>query len=429
MDFLAVFICLVLSAFFSGAEIAFFSITEIKLRALAERKLKGAKLALHLRENPQRLLSTILIGNNLVNISAASLATMIAIEHFGSKFVAVATGLLTFIILVFGEIVPKTLCTKHAEGAVQLFAYPIYWLEQLFAPLLYVFEPLISKLTGGRGLTVPFVTEEELKIMLDAGGKAGVLESEEVKMIKNVFEFNDLTAEDVMTPRIYMFGLNEKLTLEEAKEDLFKSQFSRIPIYDGDLDHITGILYKNHALKLMAQGQTDTTLKEIARPALFIPAGKPADDLLKQFQQEKRHIAIVVNEFGGVMGLVTTEDLLEEVVGEIVDETDLSEELIKRISKNQILVSGRTEVRKINEFLKSDLDEEQNTISGLIQQELGHIPAVGEEVRADHCRLIVHDADEKSIKSVQILKVEEPASDSQPPETESTEALSSQSNS
>lgn len=414
MDFLAVLICIVLSAFFSGAEIAFFSISETKLRALAEEGHKRAKMGLHLRSNPQRLLSTILIGNNLVNIAAASLATWIAIRMFGSGAVAIATGLLTLLILLFGEIVPKTLCAKHAASAVQILAYPIYWLEYFFYPVISILEPLILKLTGGRGLTVPFVTEEELKIMLEAGGKAGVLETGEVKMIKNVFEFTDLTVEDVMTPRIYMFSLDGNLPLKDAKEDLFKSKYSRIPIYEDNSENITSILYRNQALMKLAQGHCDLTLKQIARPALFIPASKPADDLLKQFQQEKRHIAIVVNEFGGVMGLITTEDLLEEVVGEIHDETDLTEELIKRIGKNQILVNGRTEVRRINEFLKADLDEEQNTISGLIQEALGRIPTIGEAINADHCRLIVHDADQKSIKSVRIMKVEEP-------QTESTE--------
>ncbi len=421
MDFLAIGICLALSALFSGAEIAFFSITESRLQAMAEEKHRGAKLALHLRKNPQRLLSTILIGNNLANIMAASLATIVAIRLFGSEAVAVAAGLLTFVVLLFGEIIPKTLCAKHADGAVQLLAYPIYWLEKLFSPFLYLLEPLILQLTGGRGLTVPFVTEEELKIMLEAGGKAGVLETDEVKMIKNVFEFTDLTAEDVMTPRVYMFGLEGKLTLRETKEDLFKSSYSRIPVFDGNLDNITGILYRSNALIELAEGHQELTVSELARPPLFIPEAKPADDLLKQFQQEKRHIAIVVNEFGGVMGLVTTEDLLEEVVGEIIDETDVTEELIKRIGKNQILVSGRTEVRKINEFLKIDLDEEeQNTISGLIQQKLEHIPAVGEELCVQGCRIIVRDADEKSIKSVQIQKQEDSPSETHPGEEEAS---------
>ncbi|MDX1411227.1 MAG: hemolysin family protein [Nitrospirales bacterium] len=406
MEIAAVIICLLLSAFFSGAEIAFFSISESKLRTLAEEGHKAAKLALHLRGKPHRLLSTILIGNNLVNILAATLTTLIANQMFGIEAVAIATGVLTFLVLMFGEIVPKTICQKHAETAVQIIAYPIYWFEKLFTPALYLLDPFILKMTGGRSITLHYASEEELKLMLDAGDKAGVLETEEVKMIKAVFEFTDLTAEDVMTPRIYMFGLDGNVSLADAREDLFKSKFSRIPVYDNNLDNIIGILYRSHALMELAQNHTKHLLREIAKPALFVPASKPADDLLEQFQQEKRHIAIVVNEFGGVIGLVTAEDLLEEVVGEILDEGDITEELIKRTGKNQILVDGRTEVRRINEFLKVELDEEQNTISGLILEELGHIPSIGERVFENHCHLIVRDADEKSIKSVQIIKEE-----------------------
>jgi CBS domain containing-hemolysin-like protein len=177
-------------------------------------------------------------------------------------------------------------------------------------------------------------------------------------------------------------------------------------VVDGTLDNVIGILYKNRALTELARGNSQIRLRDISQPPLFVPTKKTADELMKQFQQEKRHMAMVVNEFGGVVGLVTLEDILEEVVGDILDETDQSEELIKRLGKNQLIVHGRTEVRRINEFLKLDLDEEANTISGLIQEHLGRIPAVGEEVLLNDCRLIVQEADQKSIKRVQILKEE-----------------------
>ncbi|HXF91142.1 MAG TPA: hemolysin family protein [Nitrospiraceae bacterium] len=406
MDILILFALILLSAIISAAEIGFFSVNETRLRALAEGGGKRAAMALYLRSNPQRLLSTIMIGDNLVNAGAAAFATIVTIRLFGSEALAVAIGILTFVLMIFGDVVPKTLAAKHAVPLVLAMAYPVYWIEWVLQPVLFVLEPMIDKITGGKGLTVPFVTEEELKIMLDVGGKAGAIESEEVKMIKNVFQLNDITAEDAMTPRIYVFALDGNLRLKEAQDQLFQSKYSRIPVYDGTLDNITGILYKNKALIELAQGHSDVKLKDIAQPALFVPRSKPADDLMKQFQQEKRHMAIVVNEFGGVMGLVTLEDLLEEVVGEIMDETDITEELIKRIGKNQILVHGRTEVRKINDFLKVDLGDEANTVSGLIQEQLGRIPAVGEELRVGNCRLVVHEADPKSIKSVQIFKEE-----------------------
>lgn len=406
MDFLVLLALIFMSAVISAAEIGFFSVNETRLRVLAEAGSKRASMGLHLRSNHQRLLSTIMIGDNLVNTGAAAVATVITLRLFGSEALAVAIGILTFVLMIFGDVVPKTLAAKHSVSVVLAMAYPVYGIQQVLKPVLFVLEPMIAKLTGGKGLTVPFVTEEELKIMLDVGGKTGMIETEEVKMIKNVFQLNDITAEDAMTPRIYVFALDGTLRLREAQDQLFKSKFSRIPVFDGTLDNITGILYKTKALMELAQGHCDVRLKEIANPALFVPAGKPADDLMKQFQLEKRHMAIVVNEFGGVMGLVTLEDLLEEVVGEIMDETDITEELIKRIGKNQILVHGRTEVRRINEFLKVNLGDEPTTISGLIQDQLGRIPAVGEEVRVGQCRLVVHEADPKSIKSVQIYKEE-----------------------
>lgn len=406
MDLVAVVVCIFFSALFSGIEIAFFSLSEMKLRALAEAGDGRAKMVYHLRSNPQRLLSTILIGNNLANIAAASLATVIALRLFGSHGVAVATALLTLLVLIFGEIVPKTLAAKHALSVVQWVAYPIYWFEKLLSPFLLIIEPLIAKFTGGRGLVVPFATAEELKMALEEGGKTGVLQTDEVTMIKNVFLLNDITAEDAMTPRTYMFALDGTLTIEAAKDQLYNSPHSRIPIIERSPDNITGILYKITALKELAEGNGKVRLADIASPPLFVPTGKPADELMKQFQQEKRHMAIVVNEFGEVAGLVTLEDLLEEVVGEIMDETDITEELIKRIGKNQILVHGRTEVRRINDFLKVDLGNDANTVSGLIQDHLGRIPAVGEDIRIDGCRLLVNEADAKSIKRVQIFKEE-----------------------
>ena len=411
MDILLLITLILLSALISAAEISFFSVNETRLRAMAQAGGRRAAMALHLRSDPQRLLSTILVGDRLVDTATASLATIIALNTFGretvvEEAVAVVVGILTFVLLVFADIVPKTLAAKFAVPVSLTMAYPVYGVQQLLIPILSVVVPMIHKLTGGKGLTLPFVTEEELKIMLDEGSKAGSIQTEEVRMIKNVFQLNDITAEDCMIPRMHMFALDGGLRLKDAQEHLFKSKYSRIPLHDGALDNITGILSKTKALTELAQGHTEVRLKDIAHPALFVPHVKPADDLMKQFQQEKRHMAIVVNEFGGIMGLVTLEDLLEEVVGEIMDETDITEELIKRIGKNQILVHGRTEVRKVNEFLKVDLGDEAVTIGGLIQQELGRIPKAGEEIVLGHCRLLVHEADPRSIRSVQIFKEE-----------------------
>jgi CBS domain containing-hemolysin-like protein len=411
MDILILLGLIGLSAIISTAEIGFFSVNETRLRALAKNGSKRAAMALQLRSDPQSLLSTILVGDRLVGTAIPMYATFITLSVYGGKTsfdeaIAVMVGLLTFVLLVSVDVIPKTLAAKFAVPVTLSMAYPVYWVQILLKPILFLMVPLIHKLTGGKGLSLPLVTEEELKIMLDEGRRSGALEFEEVKMIKNVFQLKDITAEDAMTPRIYVFSMDGNLRLKDAQDLLYNSKYSRIPVYDGTFDNITGILYKSKALTELAKGQTDVRLRDIAYPPLFVPAGKTADDLMKQFQQEKRHMGIVVNEFGGVMGLVTLEDLLEEVVGEIVDETDITEELIKRIGKSHILVHGRTEVRKVNEFLKVELGDEALTISGLIQEELGRIPKVGEEIRIGNCRLVVHEADPRSIRSVNIYKDE-----------------------
>jgi putative hemolysin len=411
MDVLILFGLIVLSAVISTAEIGFFAVNSTKLRALAQTGNSRAKLALHLRSDPQKLLSTILVGDRLVGVATPMYATFLTLSIYGGQTsfdeaIAVMVGLLTFVLLVAVDVIPKTLAAKFAVPVTLNMAYPVYGVQLLLKPLLFVIVPLIYKLTGGKGLTLPLVTEEELKIMLDEGGKTGTIEFEKVKMIKNVFQLKDITAEDAMTPRLYVFSLDGNLHLKEAQELLYNSKYSRIPVYEGTLDNITGILYKTRALTELAKGQNEAKLKDIAYPPLFVPAGKTADDLMKQFQQEKRHMAAVVNEFGGVMGIVTLEDLLEEVVGEIMDETDITEELIKRLGKNHILVHGRTEVRKVNDFLKVDLGNEAVTIAGLIQQELGRIPKVGEEVRIANCRILIHEAEPRSIRSVQIFREE-----------------------
>ena len=412
MDVLILLGLIVLSAVISTAEIGFFAVNETKLRALAQNHNKRAKMALQLRSDPQKLLATILVGDRLVSTAIPMYAAFLTLNIFGGErtffndTVAVVVGVLTFVLLVSVDVIPKTLAAKFAVPVTLNMSYPIYGVQLLLKPLLFVMVPFIHKLTGGKGLTLPLVTEEELKIMLDEGGKTGTIEVEKVKMIKNVFQLKDITAEDSMTPRLYVFSLDGNLRLKEAQELLYNSKYSRIPVYDGTLDNITGILYKTRALTELAKGRSEAKLKDIAYPPLFVPSGKTADDLMKQFQQEKRHMAVVVNEFGGVMGIVTLEDLLEEVVGEIMDETDITEELIKRLGKNHILVHSRTEVRKINDFLKVDLGDDAVTIGGLIQQEIGRIPKVGEEVRIANCRILIHEAEPRSIRSVQIFRDE-----------------------
>ncbi len=392
-----------MSAFFSGAETAFFSLSDIKVKKMISRKEKNADIVSKLKSNPQRLLVTILIGNNIVNIAAASIATIIVTDLVGSSVVGITTGIMTLIILVFGEITPKSVSVRHNEKTSQIIARPLFLIQQIILPITWLFEKIYPK----RGLRVPAITEEELRIMTSVGVEEGTVQKREAEIIKKVFQLNDITAEDVMTPRSEVYALEESTKLSRVKGKIINSPFSRIPIYKKSIDHMTGILYKDDALIHLAKGKSDNVaLKKLAREAIYIPESMFVDELMREFQTRRIHMAVVVNEYGEVVGIATLEDIIEELVGEIVDETDISQELIKRIDKNTILVHGTTEVKHINKFFNISLDERYTTISGLIEDKLNRIPKKGQKLEIANMVLEVKEADKKTIKKVHVTKKE-----------------------
>jgi len=269
-------------------------------------------------------------------------------------------------------------------------------------PIVWLFEKIYPR----KGLRVPAITEEELRVMASVGVEEGTVQKREAEIIKKVFQLNDITAEDVMTPRSRIFALKENKKIRSVKNKIINSSFSRIPIYKKNTDHITGILYKDDALIYLAKKGGDRTLKEIAKEPIFVPESKFIDELMRELQAKQTQMAVVVNEYGEVVGLVTLEDIIEELVGEIVGESDISKEFIKRVDKNTILVHGETEVKHINKFFNTSLDEKYNTISGLMEDELGRIPKVGQKLKLDGVMLEVIDADKRTIKKVSIRKSE-----------------------
>jgi len=394
-------ILILLSAFFSGTETAFFSLSDIKVKKMLSRKKKNAKLIAKLKSNPQRLLITILIGNNLVNIAAASMATIIVNQIFNSSVIGITTGIMTLIILIFGEITPKSLSIKYNEQIACLAAKPLFVIEKFLSPIIWFFEKIYPK----RGLRVPAITEEELRIMASVGVQEGTVEKKEAEIIKKVFQLNDITAGDVMTPRSEVYAFKENKKLKSVKIKIINSPFSRIPIYKKNIDQITGILYKDDALIHLAKSKADDIiLKKIAREVIFVPESMFINELMRVFQTRHIHMAVVVNEYGEVVGIATLEDIIEELVGEIVDETDISEELIKRIDKKTILVHGTTEVKHVNDFFNISLDEKYITISGLIQDKLNRIPKIGEKLKLGNVTLEVKDSTKKTVKKVIIKK-------------------------
>lgn len=418
------FILLLLSAFFSSAETALTTVNKIRIRNLADENVKGAKTVCKLIEDPTKLLSAILIGNNIVNLSASSLATTTAVNICKSLNVSdsatvgagIATFVLTILVLIFGEITPKSLATIHAEKISLAYGGVIYFITQLLTPVIYV----INKLAYGmlkllrvdpnyKGLTI---TENELRTIVDVSHKEGVLESEERKMITNVVDFGDSLAKDVMVPGIDMVFVDINLNYDELVEAFSEEKFSRMPVYDGSRDNIAGII--NLKDVFFYQGAKESFhIKDLLREPYFTYEFKKTSELLIEMRKASRSIAIVLDEYGATAGLITLEDLLEEIVGEIRDEYDGDEEdSIKQIAPNEFIVDGFTKLDEVNEVIGSDLEaDDYDSIAGHIINLLEHLPAEGETITDNNIQYTVQSVDKNRIDKIHILLLPAPEGD------------------
>lgn len=371
-------VLLLLSGFFSSAETALFSISKAKAIHLAKEKGKVNALIKRMKDDPHRLLSTILIGNNIVNVGASAMATAMAISLLSSNAVGIATGIMTFLILIFGEIIPKSIATRNNILIAKIVIFPLYWLSILFTPIIVLLN-FIPKLTG-KIQKRPKVTEEELMTMVEVVEEEGEIKEEERELIYNIFEFDDTKASGIMTPRADMFVINED---EDLKlEEIINSGFTRIPVIKGDIDHVIGILNIKDLFMHQATSKEEIDFRKIMREPYFVPKNKKLDNLLQQFKERKQHMAIIVDEYGGVSGLITLEDALEEIVGEIIDETDKFEPYIVKIKPNEWSVLGKSEIDEVNENIPMNIPDsgEYNTFSGYILDTIGRIPQEKEEI-------------------------------------------------
>lgn len=404
-----IFILILLSGLFSGAEIALFSLSPAKIRGLIENKEKGANAVQKLRDNPHDLLITILIGNNLVNILASVLATSWSTRLFQSNVLGYVTGVITFLVLVFGEILPKTFAQKYAEGFSRIISPVILFLSYLFLPLVWLFTGITKgtmKLCGVDDSPLKSFTEEEFKAMVDIGAEEGELDEEEKELIENVLDFSETIVEEVMTPRTKMDALDEETILVDAVEYINTHSHSRIPIYRETIDNVIGILSVRQLLHFTSHHDNNILLKnlDLVEP-LIVPQTKQIGDLFKDFQDKRTHLAIVVDEHGGVAGLVSMEDILEELVGEIVDESDIEDVLIKKIAPHSWILSGEAEIEDVNAAVGIELDApEHKTISYLILEKHQEIPEVGEKIELENCELLVEKVAENKIQVVRLLK-------------------------
>jgi CBS domain containing-hemolysin-like protein len=390
------FVLIVLSGFFSSSETALFSISKARARHLAKEGGKVNNLIKRMKEDPHRLLSTILIGNNLVNIGASALATAITIELVSNNAVGIATGIMTFLILVFGEIFPKSVATRNNILVARITIVPLFWLSILFYPVI-LFLNFIPRLTG-RIKHKPKVTEQELLTFVEVVEEEGEIKEEEKELIHNIFEFDDTNVSEIMSPRADMFIIEAGAEID--LKQIVESGFTRIPVIEKDIDHVVGILNIKDLFLQYAKGNQSIDVRQIMQPPYFVPENKKLDSLLQAFKRRKQHMAIVVDEHGGISGLITLEDALEEIVGEITDETDKDEPTIVKVKGNEWIVPGKSDIEDVNEKIPMNIPDSKDydTFSGFVLNTIERIPREKEEISIGKFIITVKEMDGNRIR-------------------------------
>ena len=396
------------SGFFSASETSLMSLSKIRIRYMEDEGVKGAKLVGSLIEKSSDLLSSILVGNNIVNIAATSVSTSLFINIFGDGGVAIATAVMTVLVLVFGEITPKTIAANSPEKVAVVVSKPISIIMKITKPIVWVFNLLtgiIFKIMGIDNDGVkPFITEEELKAMVNVSHEEGVLEMEEREIINNVFQFGDMQAKEAMIQRLDMVAIDIEDSYDEIIE-LFKSEkLCRLPVYQESIDDIVGILNIKDIIFLSDEEIENFDIKDYVREAFFTYEFKKITQLLEEMKKEKTQMAIVVDEYGGTAGLLTIEDLVEVIVGDIDDEYDEEEEEIVKINDNEYLVEGSTKISDVNEQLGINLESEEfDSIGGFIIGYLKRIPEENEIIEVEDVKFKVESIDKNRINKIRIF--------------------------
>ena len=386
---ISLIILLLLSAFFSSAETALVTVNKIRMRTLSEAGDKRADRVLRVTENSSKMLSAILIGNNLVNLSASSIATTLATKIWGSAGAGIATGILTFLILIFGEVSPKTMATIYADRISLHIAGFIEFLMKVLTPLIFI----INKLSMGFLLLLRVnpndannaMTEEELRTIVDVSEETGVIENEERNMIHNLFDFGDAEAKEIMIPRIDMTLVPIDATYEEVLEVYRKDKFTRLPVYEDTIDHVVGIINMKDLLLLDSNSTEEFSIQKILREPYFTFEHKNTADLFIEMRKASLSLAIVLDEYGATAGLITLEDLIEEIVGEIRDEYDTDEvDSITRLSDNEYMILGSTSIADVCDALDVSFEsDDYDTIGGYCLELLNHVPTRNESIYTD----------------------------------------------
>ncbi len=407
-QFIGLFILLCMSSFFSMSETALTSVSKLKLRQMAEEGIKKAKKTQEVIDNPKKLLSSILIGNNLVNICASTLSASIAMQFFGnnSKALSIMTVCLTLIILIFCEITPKTFASQNPEKLSLKLANPISVCIFLLSPIvliLGVVTGFIIKLLGGEGKNTPLITEAEIKTLLNVGEEEGILKVDEKIMINNVFDFDDFTAKDVLTPRTNIVAVPHNATLSEVVEVFETEQFSRLPVYEDNLDNIIGILHLKDIAFTKETKQTFNINKYMREP-FFTYESKPTRELFSTMRQKSIAFAVILDEYGGTSGIVTLEDLIEEIVGDISDEYDDFVEAVEFIKENEYIARGDAKINDVNDIIGTKIESEDfDSIGGYVMGVVGRVPKKGEIIISNGIKFIIEDIFKNRVEKVRIF--------------------------
>ena len=398
-----------LSGFFSGSEIALIGVSKAKVNQLVKEKAKGSASLYKLKSNPSRMLAAINLGTNLVNVGSSALATQMSLGLFGSNGLAIAIGVMTFLLLVFGEITPKSYCFANATKISLKVSDLLLTFSYVFYPFVILFEKITRGMLqlAGSSHHPPPITEQEIYSVIEQGLEDKALKKHEHELVHGALKFDDTIIHTVMTRRTKMFMLPSNMLLFDALPLISKSGYSRIPIYKETTDQIVGILHVRDLLKHLEKGEKMINLESVARKPIFVSQEQRTSKLLREMQGRQTHMAIVVDEFGSVEGCVTLEDLLEEIVGEIMDETDKMELNFKILDKNTMLASGDVEIDIVNEILKSDIPQgkDYSTLSGLLHDKLKDIPKVGDKIEVDSIKMVVEEVVNNQANRIKIEKV------------------------
>lgn len=401
-------------AVLSSSESSFIAVNKIRIRSLMEKGDSRAKAVQKILDEHDKLFSAVILSGNLFTVLATSIGTALALKYFGEDGIIIAIIVMTFLTVVFGELAPKTFAVTHSEKVSLLLARPVAFYIRLISPLVWIFKitsNLIIRMLGGKKKPVsPFVTEEEIKTMINIGEEEGTLEEEEKEMLHKVFEFGDKVVTEAMVPRTEIISIPDDSTVGDALKLVLEEGYSRYPVIKENIDSVIGILYVKDIVKQMAQGKIEnyTPITEIVREAYYIPENKMVTELLDEMQKKKIQIAIVMDEYGGTAGLITLEDIIEEIVGGLQDEFEAmeGEKEVEIIDERTFIVAGQTGLDEINELVGVELaSQDFHTIGGFVFGLFRRLPKVGEQVRYHNLRFLILEMEDRKISKIKITRL------------------------